>query len=146
MFVFLPSTEISWIAKRKIIVQIIPKVIFKFPSTISEMKTKSKRFDFTQLEQSMFTFSSNHQFDSFTSNEIQCFIDISNFMKSKWWFVASFRSFDIRQTSFVLDQVSIIVRSKSLLIVTSVLNHFENLLQYFQFVCQLFSDVNYTKR
>lgn len=29
------STEMSWIAKRKMIVQIIPKVIFKFPSTIS---------------------------------------------------------------------------------------------------------------
>lgn len=32
----LPSTAISWIANRRIIVQIIPKIIFKLPSTISE--------------------------------------------------------------------------------------------------------------
>jgi len=33
--VVLPSTVISWIANRKMIVQIIPSVIFRFPSTIS---------------------------------------------------------------------------------------------------------------
>lgn len=32
------STEISWMANRKIIVHIIPNVIFKFPSTISAKK------------------------------------------------------------------------------------------------------------
>lgn len=30
-----PSTEMSWIAKRRMMVQIIPRVIFTLPSTIS---------------------------------------------------------------------------------------------------------------
>lgn len=34
-----PSTEMSWMAKRRMIVQIIPRVIFTFPSTISERET-----------------------------------------------------------------------------------------------------------
>lgn len=32
-----PSTDMSWMAKRRMIVQIIPRVIFTFPSTISEI-------------------------------------------------------------------------------------------------------------
>ena len=31
----LPSTEMSWMAKRRMMVQIMPRVIFTFPSTIS---------------------------------------------------------------------------------------------------------------
>lgn len=31
----LPSTEMSWMAKRRMMVQIMPRVIFRFPSTIS---------------------------------------------------------------------------------------------------------------
>lgn len=34
-----PSTEMSWMAKRRMMVQIIPRVIFTLPSTISESKT-----------------------------------------------------------------------------------------------------------
>lgn len=34
-----PSTEMSWMANRRMIVQIIPRVIFTFPSTISENQT-----------------------------------------------------------------------------------------------------------
>lgn len=34
-FAVISSTEISWMAKRKIIVQIIPSVILRLPSTIS---------------------------------------------------------------------------------------------------------------
>lgn len=30
-----PSTEMSWMAKRRMMVQIMPRVIFRFPSTIS---------------------------------------------------------------------------------------------------------------
>jgi len=30
-----PSTEMSWMANRRMIVQIMPSVIFRFPSTIS---------------------------------------------------------------------------------------------------------------
>lgn len=37
-----PSTEMSWMAKRRMMVQIIPRVILAFPSTISEWKTKQK--------------------------------------------------------------------------------------------------------
>ena len=35
MIVYLPSTEISWMANLKMMVQIIPRVILQFPSTIS---------------------------------------------------------------------------------------------------------------
>lgn len=36
----LPSTEMSWIANLRMMVQIIPKVIFALPSTISAHRTK----------------------------------------------------------------------------------------------------------
>lgn len=38
----LPSTVMSWMANLKIMVQIIPSVIFTLPSTISEGKNKTK--------------------------------------------------------------------------------------------------------
>jgi len=40
ILLFLPSTVISWIAKRRMIVQIMPSVIFMLPSTISKKKKK----------------------------------------------------------------------------------------------------------
>lgn len=38
----LPSTEMSWMAKRRMMVQIIPKVIFALPSTISAQGTEGR--------------------------------------------------------------------------------------------------------
>lgn len=37
-----PSTEMSWMAKRRMMVQIIPRVILTFPSTISAQQLKMK--------------------------------------------------------------------------------------------------------
>ena len=39
----LPSTEMSWMAKRRMMVQIIPSVIFKLPSTISKNQITGTR-------------------------------------------------------------------------------------------------------
>lgn len=38
-----PSTEMSWMAKRRMMVQIIPRVILAFPSTISAQHTHKKK-------------------------------------------------------------------------------------------------------
>ena len=38
-----PSTEMSWIAKRRMMVQIIPRVIFRLPSTISKGGREGER-------------------------------------------------------------------------------------------------------
>lgn len=38
----LPSTEISWMANLRMMVQIIPSVIFAFPSTISARNKGAK--------------------------------------------------------------------------------------------------------
>ena len=62
-------------------VQIIPRVILTFPSTISEMVIVHVICHLFVL---LHTFSSNgHQFDTLAGDEIKGFVDIGNFVKPK---------------------------------------------------------------
>ena len=73
-----PSTEISWIAKRRMMVQIIPRVIFTLPSTISvntqihEWNTDNLKEQDSQLQTLIYRLMSLH-FLQLEKSEVKIF-------------------------------------------------------------------------
>ena len=102
-------------------VQIIPRVIFKFPSTISAIQRVGVKRENDDHDRQP-TFGTDHQLHTFAGDEIERFIYIGYLVKSRDWKDRTriWPMGGTERTSCVLDRASRAVRSRSLRAAASV--------------------------